>query len=115
MGHALMENRHGLVVDSASPRPPARPNVKPLWTCSPRSRASAQKTVGADKAYDTADFVEDCRKISVTPHVAQNTSRRASRIDDARPAIPAMRSANSSANSSRRYSPTANSMACCAK
>ena len=40
-----------------------------------------QKTVGADKAYDTADFVEDCRKIGVTAHVAQNNTRRASAID----------------------------------
>ena len=38
-------------------------------------------TVGADKAYDTESFVEDCREINVTPHVAQNTSGRASRID----------------------------------
>ena len=40
------------------------------------------KTVGADKAYDTAKFVADCRAIGVTPHVAQNTSNRASAIDE---------------------------------
>ena len=32
-------------------------------------------TVGADKAYDTRDFVSECRNMKVTPHVAQNTKR----------------------------------------
>jgi len=38
-------------------------------------------TVGADKAYDTADFVADMRQICVTPHVAQNNKGRAPAID----------------------------------
>ena len=38
-------------------------------------------TVGADKAYDTQDFVEDLRELKVTPHVAQNTTNRSSAID----------------------------------
>jgi hypothetical protein len=38
-------------------------------------------TLGADKAFDTRDFVDDMRKMRVTPHVAQNTSGRRSRID----------------------------------
>jgi hypothetical protein len=33
-------------------------------------------TVGGDKGFDTADFVRECRNISVTPHVAQNLGRR---------------------------------------
>jgi hypothetical protein len=37
--------------------------------------------VGADKAYDTGDFVRGCRALKVTPHVAQNTSGRSSRIE----------------------------------
>jgi len=38
--------------------------------------------VGADKAYDTKDFVAECRRLNVTPHVAQNiTARRSSAID----------------------------------
>ena len=41
-----------------------------------------RKTVGAEKGYDTADFVADCRAIGVTPHVAQNTKNRASSIDE---------------------------------
>ena len=45
-------------------------------------RATAGRiTVGADKGYDTRDFVEALRLLKVTPHVAQNTSHRASAID----------------------------------
>src|SRR5258705_12186837 len=38
-------------------------------------------TLGADKAYDSGDFVETLRMLQVTPHVAQNTSNRSSAID----------------------------------
>ena len=38
-------------------------------------------TLGADKAYDTSDFVAELRALRVTPHVAQNTAGRRSRID----------------------------------
>ena len=38
-------------------------------------------TLGADRGYDTQDFVESCRLLGVTPHVAQNTTNRESRID----------------------------------
>ena len=38
-------------------------------------------TLGADKGYDTREFVKALRALEVTPHVAQNTSNRASRID----------------------------------
>jgi len=39
------------------------------------------RDLGRDKAYDTADFVEALRDIQVTPHVAQNTTKRSSMID----------------------------------
>ncbi len=38
-------------------------------------------TLGADRGYDTPDFVAACRALGVTPHVAQNTTNRSSRID----------------------------------
>ena len=40
-----------------------------------------RRTLGADKLYDTHEFVVGCRAVTVTPHVAQNTSGRSSRID----------------------------------
>ena len=41
----------------------------------------ARVTLGADKGYDTRDFVAAVRLLGVTPHVAQNTTNRASAID----------------------------------
>jgi IS5 family transposase len=38
-------------------------------------------TLGADRGYDTADFVDNCRSRGITPHVAQHTSNRRSAID----------------------------------
>ena len=43
-----------------------------------------QVTVGGDKAYDTADFVSECRNLRVTPHVAQNLARPGGSAIDAR-------------------------------
>ena len=41
-------------------------------------------TVGADKGYDTRDFVAECRYLNATPHVAQNTTRRGGSAIDQR-------------------------------
>lgn len=81
MGHALMENRNGLVVDhrlTAASGTAEREAALEMLAAQP---GVSRKSVGADKAYDSADFVQACRKINVTPHVAQNTTRRASAID----------------------------------
>jgi transposase len=82
MGHLLTENRNGLIVsamlteaDGYAERLAALEMVKEVA----RSR---QITLGADKGFDTEDFVAGCRRRNVTPHVAQNTTRRPSRIDD---------------------------------
>ncbi len=45
---------------------------------------SRPKTVGTNKAYDTADFVANCRDRNLIPHVAQNNSRRGDSAIDAR-------------------------------
>lgn len=70
-GHVLMENRNGLVVDvlvtQATGRAEREAAVEMLDCVPGRHRI----TVGADKGYDTKDFVADCRKMKVTPHVAQ--------------------------------------------
>ena len=41
-------------------------------------------TLGADKAYDTQDFVADLRELKITPHVSQNNKNRSSAIDSPR-------------------------------
>src|ERR1700691_1190252 len=82
MGHALMENRNGLVVDAClTPADGHAERVAALHMIEPLADRPQAITVGADKAYDTEDFVNELRSMKVTPHVAQNTSGRSSAID----------------------------------
>lgn len=82
MGHALTENRNGLVVDTRLTSASGTAEREAALEMLAQLPGESRKTVGADKAYDIAPFVEGCREINVTPHVAQNTSGRASRIDE---------------------------------
>jgi transposase len=82
-GHALMENRHGLVVGAVVTHADGtgeRAAALSMLDTVPGTHA----TVGADKAYDTADFVAACRSRNVTPHVAQNDGRRGGSAIDGR-------------------------------
>ena len=81
MGHVLTENRNGLVVDPRLTQANGTAEREAAIEMLAELPGEARKTVGADKAYDTEDFVKNCRGINVTPHVAQNTSNRKSRID----------------------------------
>ncbi len=81
MGHTLMENRNGLVLDA---------RVTPATGTAEREAAAdmilkipgkRRVTVGADKGYDTEGFVATLRSMSATPHVAQNDTNRRSAID----------------------------------
>jgi transposase len=82
MGHALMENRHGLFVDAWLTQANGRAErVAALHMIEPRADRPRPITLGADKAYDAEDFVNELRTMNVTPHVAQNNSRRSSAID----------------------------------
>jgi transposase len=82
IGHALMENRNGLMVDGVATR--ATSDAEPLAAIELVKGVGGKRriTLGADKAYDTANFVLECREEKVTPHVAQNINAvRGSRID----------------------------------
>jgi transposase len=82
MGHGLMENRHGLVVDACLTFADGHAErVAALHMVEPRADRPRRITLGADKGYDTEDFVNELRSMQVTAHVAQNTSGRASAID----------------------------------
>src|SRR3984885_2425923 len=82
MGHALMENRNSLVVDTClTPADGHAERVAALHMIEPRADRPQAITLGADKAYDAEDFVNELRSMKVTPHVAQNTSGRSSAID----------------------------------
>jgi transposase len=82
-GHALMENRNGLLVDFALTQATgtAERETVPKLLDDARQRGFHPRTLGADKSYDTAECVAQLRKRHVTPHVAQNTSGRRSAID----------------------------------
>lgn len=80
MGHLMMENRNGLIVDArlteangTAERTTALAMID--------DHAKPGSTVGGDKNYDTAEFVAGCRKRSCTPHVSQNDTNRRSAID----------------------------------
>ena len=80
MGHLMMENRNGLIVDArlteangTAERTTALDMIE--------DKAKPGSTVGGDKNYDTADFVAGCRERGCTPHVSQNNANRRSAID----------------------------------
>jgi transposase len=83
MGHVVIDNRHGLVVATrytqatgTAERDAAAEMVKEV-----KRRCTQRVTLGADKGYDTRDFVKTLRRREVTPHVAQNNTNRSSAID----------------------------------
>ena len=81
IGHALMENRHGIFVDTRLTRVSGHAErLAGLYMIEPRADRPHAITLGGDKNFDTKDFVMELREINVTPHVAQNTSR-ASAVD----------------------------------
>ena len=81
-GSVLMENRSGLVVDAEARYATGRAEVETALAMLERQTStSRRRTLGADKLYDTREFVTGCRQLGVTPHVAQNTSGRSSAID----------------------------------
>ena len=82
IGHALMENRSGLIVDSrltASDGHAER--IAALAMIEARADRPRAVTLGTDKGYHAEDFVNELRSMHVRPHVAQNTNGRRSAID----------------------------------
>jgi transposase len=72
MGHVLMDNRSGLAIDTRLTQASGTAEREAALDMLAASPGEHRKTVGADKNYDTEDFVRRCREINVTPHVAQN-------------------------------------------
>lgn len=73
MGHALMENRNGLVVDVEATQATGKAEREAALKMARRTM-KAGSTLGADKGYDTVDFVKSIRGQNVTPHVAAKKS-----------------------------------------
>jgi transposase len=73
MGHVLMDNRSKLAVDARLTLATGKAERDAALAMLAALPGEQRKTVGADKNYDTTEFVAKCREIKVTPHVAQNT------------------------------------------
>jgi transposase len=78
-GHVLMENRHGLVVDTCVTQATGWAEREAALAMATHLPPGA--TLGADKGYDTTGFIAGLRERRITPHVAQNTTHRRSAID----------------------------------
>lgn len=72
IGHALAENRHGLIVQADATRASSRAEREAALAMIERHDPGSERrlTLAADKGYDTRGFVAECRRMCVTPHVA---------------------------------------------
>jgi transposase len=84
LGHLLTENRYGLVVKTEVTLATGTAEREAALRMIRTKAGPRRLTVGADKNFDTREFVAKLRKLNVTPHVAQNTARRGGSALDAR-------------------------------
>jgi transposase len=80
-GHVLMENRNGLVADAEVLQANGTAERDAALVMIEAIPGDHDVTVGADKNYDTKDFVAESRNLNATPHVSQNNKHRKSAID----------------------------------
>jgi transposase len=77
IGHTLMENRNGLLIEARLTRVSGHAErLAALDMIEPRADRPDTITLAGDKGYDAADFIMELREINVTPHIARNTTRR---------------------------------------
>jgi transposase len=81
LGHALMENRNGLIVEACVTQATGTAEREAALAMVTALGGSERITLGGDKGYDVAAFVAALRELNVTPHVAQNDRGRRSAID----------------------------------
>jgi hypothetical protein len=83
LGHALVENRNGLIAAAMVTHADgyAERDATLLMLAQKQEGRSRRITVGADKAYDTKDFVSTARELNVTEHVTKNDEGRTSNLD----------------------------------
>jgi transposase len=83
-GNLLTENRNGFIITTEVFQANGTAERDAALVMLERVPGGHRVTVGADKAYDTRDFVSECRNLKVTPHVAQNTKRSGGSAIDGR-------------------------------
>jgi IS5 family transposase len=82
-GNLLTENRNGLIVNTELFQANGTAERHAALIMLEQIPSTRRVTVGADKGYDTKDFIAECRHLNVTPHVAQNLKRSGgSAVDD---------------------------------
>src|SRR2546422_6135407 len=81
LGHVLIENRHGLLVQTMLTQANGRAERDAGLLMAEKIPGVKQVTMGGDKNYDTEEFVRELRRMHITPHVAQNDTNRTSAID----------------------------------
>jgi transposase len=85
LGQALIENRHGLVVEAmATEADGTAERDAAMLMLRDHAPDDLRRTLGADKNYDTKDFVTVSRALRYTPHVSQNVNRSGGSAIDAR-------------------------------
>ena len=82
MGHVLMENRNGLLVQTFLTEATGRAERDAAMLMAEAIPTGKRVTLGGDKNYDTREFVRELRGMNITPHVAQNTTNRRSAVDE---------------------------------
>ena len=83
-GNLLVENRNGLIVTTELFQANGTAERDAALVMMEQIPGDYRATVGADKGYDTAGFVAECRNLKITPHVAQNIKRNGGSAIDAR-------------------------------
>ena len=84
LGHVMIENRHGLIVDAMATTADGTAEADAALLMATKLRRKQRRgriTLGADKGYDQRELVHTMRELGVTMHVAQNTNRRRSALD----------------------------------
>jgi hypothetical protein len=81
LGHVLMENRNGLLVQTFLTEANGRAERDAAMLMAEALPSGKRVTLGADKNYDTQEFVRELRGMNITPHVAQNDTNRRSAVD----------------------------------
>src|SRR5262249_48182119 len=81
LGHVLMENRNGLLVQTFLTEATGRAEREAAMLMAEAIPGGKRVTLGGDKNYDTQEFVRELRGMNITPHVAQNDTYRSSAID----------------------------------
>jgi transposase len=82
LGHVLMENRHGLLVQTMLTQANGTAERDAAMLMAEKIPGVKRVTVGGDKNYDTQELVGELRRMHITPHVAQNDTNRSSAIDE---------------------------------